>query len=50
MGLGELAGCAIRISLPWNTSPSDIDAFIAAYAGLPASPLAAPAAPTLVPA
>jgi cysteine desulfurase len=31
MGLGELAGQAIRVSLPWNVSASDIDGFIAAY-------------------
>jgi cysteine desulfurase len=31
MGLGPLAGCAIRVSLPWNTEDSHIDAFIAAY-------------------
>jgi cysteine desulfurase len=32
MGLAELAGCAIRVSLPWNCVPSDIDAFVEAYA------------------
>jgi cysteine desulfurase len=31
MGLAHLAGCAIRVSLPWNTAPSDIDAFLQAY-------------------
>lgn len=31
MGLGALAGEAIRVSLPWNASPADIDAFAAAY-------------------
>jgi cysteine desulfurase len=31
MGLAELAGCAIRVSLPWNVGPSDIDAFLRAY-------------------
>jgi cysteine desulfurase len=32
MGLGALAGQAIRVSLPWNAQPSDIAAFAAAYA------------------
>lgn len=32
MGLGELAGQAIRVSLPWNVSDQAIDAFEAAYA------------------
>ncbi len=32
MGLGALAGQAIRVSLPWNTTQADIDAFIAGYA------------------
>jgi cysteine desulfurase len=31
MGLGALAGEAIRVSLPWNASPADIQAFAAAY-------------------
>ncbi|WP_158929854.1 cysteine desulfurase family protein [Acidisphaera sp. S103] len=31
MGLGALAGQAIRVSLPWNVTPADIDAFVAAY-------------------
>jgi cysteine desulfurase len=31
MGLGALAGQAIRVSLPWNVTPADIDAFTAAY-------------------
>ncbi len=31
MGLGTLAGEAIRISLPWNVTRADIDAFAAAY-------------------
>ena len=34
MGLGALAGEAIRISLPWNATAADVDAFAAAYAGL----------------
>lgn len=36
MGLGSLAGEAIRVSLPWNTTNSDIDAFAAAYAAMAA--------------
>jgi cysteine desulfurase len=32
MGLGPLAGQAIRISLPWNVTEADIDVFAAAYA------------------
>jgi cysteine desulfurase len=31
MGLGDLAACAIRVSLPWNATAADIDAFINAY-------------------
>jgi cysteine desulfurase len=31
MGLGPLAGEAIRVSLPWNVTDDTIDAFIAAY-------------------
>jgi cysteine desulfurase len=31
MGLGALAGEAIRVSLPWNVTPEDAKAFIAAY-------------------
>lgn len=31
MGLGALAGEAIRVSLPWNVATADIDAFAAAY-------------------
>jgi cysteine desulfurase len=31
MGLGPLAGQAIRVSLPWNATDADIDAFAAAY-------------------
>jgi cysteine desulfurase len=34
MGLGALASCAIRVSLPWNVSENDIDSFIAAYAAM----------------
>ena len=28
---GDTAGCAIRISLGWDTTPADIDAFLGAY-------------------
>jgi cysteine desulfurase len=31
MGLGAMAGEAIRVSLPWNVTTLDIDAFVAAY-------------------
>ncbi len=31
MGLGTLAGEAIRVSLPWNVGAADIDGFVAAY-------------------
>jgi cysteine desulfurase len=31
MGLGALAEQAIRVSLPWNATQADIDAFVAAY-------------------
>lgn len=31
MGMGELAGQAIRVSLPWNVTQEDIDAFTTAY-------------------
>jgi len=34
MGLSEFAGCAIRVSLPWNATEAEIDAFIAAYGAL----------------
>lgn len=32
MGLGELAGHAIRVSLPWNATQATVDAFRNAYA------------------
>lgn len=32
MGLGALAGQAIRVSLPWNATEADVDAFADAYA------------------
>lgn len=31
MGLGALAGQAIRVSLPWNATIADVDAFAVAY-------------------
>jgi cysteine desulfurase len=31
MGLGALAGQAIRVSLPWNATAADVDAFAATY-------------------
>ena len=31
MALGALAGEAIRVSLPWNVTDADIDAFSTAY-------------------
>jgi cysteine desulfurase len=31
MGLGALAGEAIRVSLPWNATQADVDAFAVAY-------------------
>ena len=31
MGLGPLAGQAIRVSLPWNATQADVAAFAAAY-------------------
>jgi cysteine desulfurase len=34
MGLGTLAGEAIRISLPWNATMADVDAFAVAYADM----------------
>jgi cysteine desulfurase len=34
MGLGALAGEAIRVSLPWNANAADVTAFAPAYAGM----------------
>lgn len=34
MGLGELAGNAIRISLPWNATAADIEGFVDAWAAM----------------
>jgi cysteine desulfurase len=31
MGMGPLAGQAIRVSLPWNATDSDVTAFVVAY-------------------
>lgn len=45
MGLPELADCAIRVSLPWNVSPADIEAFVLAYARMAARRLARGPAP-----
>ncbi len=36
MGLGALAGEAIRVSLPWNATRADVDAFATAYAAMAA--------------
>ncbi len=36
MGAGALAGEAIRVSLPWNATAADVDAFAAAYAAMAA--------------
>jgi cysteine desulfurase len=36
MGLGTLAGQAIRVSLPWNVTDAAIDAFEVAYARMAA--------------
>jgi cysteine desulfurase len=44
MGLGSLAEQAIRVSLPWNVSPSDIEAFATGY-----QRVAARLCPTLAP-
>jgi cysteine desulfurase len=34
MGLGALAGEAIRVSLPWNATAADVNAFATAYAAM----------------
>ncbi len=36
MGLGALAGQAIRVSLPWNATAADVAAFAGAYAAMAA--------------
>ena len=53
MGLEALAGQAIRVSLPWNATAADVDAFIPAYQRMAerlrasAAGAAAPPEPTL---
>ena len=48
MGLGALAGQAIRVSLPWNATAAAVPAFTQAYAAMAArarrQPVAAPEA------
>ena len=34
MGLGALAGSAIRVSLPWNAAAEGVDAFLTAYTAM----------------
>ena len=34
MGLGPLAGEAIRVSLPWNATAADVDAFASGYSAM----------------
>ncbi len=34
MGAGALAGQAIRVSLPWNATPADVEAFATAYGAM----------------
>lgn len=34
MGLGDDAGCAIRVSLPWSATVEEVDGFIAAYTAM----------------
>jgi cysteine desulfurase len=36
MGLGQLAGEAIRVSLPWNATAADVQAFADAYQAMAA--------------
>ncbi len=45
MGLSELAGCAIRVSLPWNATAAQVDEFVAAYTAMARRLARAPAAP-----
>lgn len=55
MGLGDLGGQAIRVSLPWNATRADIDAFAVAYTRMAArlrptvSSLSASPPPTMSP-
>ena len=44
MGLGALAGEAIRVSLPWNATAADVEAFAAAYQRMAARLRAVPGA------
>jgi cysteine desulfurase len=39
MGVGSLAGEAIRVSLPWNATTADVHAFAEAYASMAAHTL-----------
>lgn len=34
MGWGELAGCAIRVSLPWNATEADTELFLEAWSAM----------------
>jgi len=34
MGFGEGAGCAIRVSLPWNATEAVVEPFVAAWAAM----------------
>ncbi|MBR0655957.1 cysteine desulfurase family protein [Plastoroseomonas arctica] len=34
MGFGALAGCAIRVSLPWNATAADVEGFVDAWAAM----------------
>ena len=45
MGLGRLAGEAIRVSLPWNVTDEEVDGFLAAYRALAGRPGAPPLHP-----
>lgn len=45
MGLGPLAGASIRVSLPWNATDIDADAFATAYPAIAARLRAASLAP-----
>jgi cysteine desulfurase len=46
MGFGALAGCAIRVSLPWNVTAAAVPAFCAAYKKMLARALPRTAAAT----
>ncbi|MBV9654467.1 MAG: aminotransferase class V-fold PLP-dependent enzyme, partial [Acetobacteraceae bacterium] len=49
MGLGPLAGEAIRVSLPWNVADTEVAAFSAAYAAMAGRLLRRGQAPALAP-